>query len=141
MIENSNSKRAAWTLIAAYLLCGRHVTWRKNIRYRSTQRTAASTTQAGSTSQFVPFLLYLLLSAILKLTLCLLTILSPRYTHPRASDSPCKVWRVTNCDLYLYCIEALIRHCFTYALSTSLVYRRSNFSVMRCCNSTVRIYS
>ena len=48
------------------------------------------------------FLLYLLLSAILKLALCLLTILSPRYTHPRASDSPCEVWRVTNCDLYLY---------------------------------------
>ena len=61
------------------------------------------------TSQFVPFLLYLLLSAILKLTLCLLTILPPRYTHPRASDSPCEVWRVTNCDLYfvLYCIQTL----------------------------------
>ena len=49
---------------------------------------------------------YLILSAILKLTLCLLTILPPRYTHPGASDSPCEVWRVTNCDLYcivLYC--------------------------------------
>ena len=34
------------------------------------------------------------------LTLCQLTILPPRYTHPSASDSPCEVWRVTNCDLY-----------------------------------------
>ena len=59
------------------------------------------------TSQFVPFLLYLLLSAILKLTLCLLTILPPRYTHPRASDSPCEVWRVTNCDLYCICIVVI----------------------------------
>jgi len=63
------------------------------------------------TSQFVPFLLYLLLSAILKLTLCLLTILPPMYTHPRASDSPCEVWRVTNCDLYcIVFVENLLKY-------------------------------
>ena len=47
----------------------------------------------------------------------LLTILPPRYTHPRASDSPCEVWRVINCDLYCIVYSRMtIEHVIACAL-------------------------